>query len=63
VADQYHDVQPNDQHDLQACKCKFHLSIDPNEEQIADDEQEAKYGNPNARTDGRPEFNDHGCGG
>jgi hypothetical protein len=56
----YHDIQADNQHDLQTRKRKLELSINSHKEEIACDEQESKHRNPHGTGCLVPELNNDG---
>lgn len=56
------DVKPNNQHNFEACKGKFHFAIHPNEQKIGNNQKASKHSNPHCGAYSRPELYDHSCG-
>jgi hypothetical protein len=58
-AETYHDIQTDDQHDLQTRKCELKLSIYPHKEEVTGDDQKSKHCYPNPTAGLIPELDNN----
>lgn len=57
-----HDVQTDNQGDLQHRECKFEFTIYPHEEDVAEEDENTKDGDPDCRVKGFSKVDYDSCG-